>query len=679
MNGSQQQSVFRWFLAVVSPPYYLRAANRKLWAIFFFILSTTALSQSAIPNQGKPGIRNFFPEEYHSDITCTNILQGQYGFIYVANQQGVLEYDGAEWRLIDVPAGQNVRALVESQNGLIYTGGVKNLGFLAPDKKGQLAFHSLVQQLPEEQRDFGFFRDALAVRDTVYLRGEKLLVQIIGKEIVNTWPVNGWRGLFYLNGSLYVDQLQPGLCRLKEGKLELIRGGERFANTHVYLMLPLGEEVLLGTMDQGLFRFRPEQNSPDNFLPFSTEAEAYLLEHQCYTGMALPNGQIAIGTFTGGLVIIDEQGSWLDTYHRFAAHYPGIIPPRPYGQHEMVGANSFMLKLMKSNIDSLGLTADSANFDSVIARTNRMLQQQSAEVTLTRGIRTLDSVQFRVRIDNLAGHKFPTGYPSRRTFIELVVKDINQDTIFASGLMGSNYELIGQDVPYEPHYEKITTPDQVQIYELVMGDVNGDVTTTLRRAATPLKDNRILPRGFTMIHPSYDTVRVVGAATQDPAYSTPGGYSTTLYEFPINGYTDSLLVTARLWYQTVRPGWLDETFANNSADIDQFRDMYNASDKTPVLIGEDSEYEVLLSNDGPRPIEVKFWPNPTPDGNIFLEVGEPGLVEEIRIYDMAGKLIQQHSATGQSLYLLNIGEASGVYMIEVVGQQGKWASRVVKQ
>lgn len=362
-----------------------------------------------------------------------------------------------------------------------------------------------------------------------------------------------------------------------------------------------------------------------------------------------------------------------------SAHYPGIIPPRPYGQHEMVGANSFMLKLMKSNIDSLGLTADSANFDSVIARTNRMLQQQSAEVTLTRGVRTLDSVQFRVRIDNLAGHKFPTGYPSRRTFIELVVRDINQDTIFASGLMGSNYELIGQDVPYEPHYEKITTPDQVQIYELVMGDVNGDVTTTLRRAATPLKDNRILPRGFTMIHPSYDTVRVVGAATLDPAYSTPGGYSTTLYEIPINGYTDSLLVTARLWYQTVRPGWLDETFANNSADIDQFRDMYNASDKTPVLIGEDSEYEVLLSNDGPRPIEVKFWPNPTPDGNIFLEVGEPGLVEEIRIYDMTGKLIQKQIGTGQSLYLLNVGEASGVYMIEVVGQQGKWASRVVKQ
>ena len=49
---------------------------------------------------------------------------------------------------------------------------------------------------------------------------------------------------------------------------------------------------------------------------------------------------------------------------------------------------------------------------------------------------------------------------------------------------------------FEPHYEEITRPDQVQIYEPILGDVRGAPTTGLLTATQYLKDNRLLPRGF---------------------------------------------------------------------------------------------------------------------------------------------------------------------------------------
>ncbi|MCB9289255.1 MAG: response regulator [Lewinellaceae bacterium] len=299
---------------------------KKLGGLLFWLnLWATAAAQLNSPEEGQPLIRNFFPEEYHSDITCTSLLQGQSGLVYVANERGVLEYDGAGWRLISVPIGQDVRALAQAQDGLIYTGGLKNMGYLSPNDKGQLQFHSLVNQLPEEQRNFGFFREALSTGDTVYLRGEQLLVQLANRQVLKTWPVNGWRGLFQLNGKLYVDQLDPGLCVLEKGHIKLIPGGERFARTHVYVMQPLGGDILIGTMDQGLIRYKPWLAGAAAFQPFPSELNSYFLEHQCYSGLPLPDGRLALGTFTGGLAIVDSLGRQQQLFHRFPGHTVRVV------------------------------------------------------------------------------------------------------------------------------------------------------------------------------------------------------------------------------------------------------------------------------------------------------------------------------------------------------------------
>lgn len=361
-----------------------------------------------------------------------------------------------------------------------------------------------------------------------------------------------------------------------------------------------------------------------------------------------------------------------------------ILPPRrPYGKHHLVGANAFMLRMMKEHRDTLGIQADSVNFDSTIARTENMLRYQTMDLELVEAYRNNDTAAYELKLTNLAGHKFPSGYPSRRAYVEFVVEDKNGDTLFASGMLGSDYEVIGQDPGFEPHHDLINDPNQAQIYEFIMGDVNGDVTTTLERADTLLKDNRFPPLGFTTTHSTYDTSRIAGLANSDPNFNKDGAQEGTgadqiRYRVPMGGYTDSLLVTARVWYQTVRPGWLDEMFANSSPEIDHFKNMFQASDQSTVLVAEGILGGPITNADDAFALNFSAYPNPTVDGNIFIGLPESIEPVQIKVFDLQGRLLQEFPAGHQSLQILKLPQR-GTYLVELSSTQQRAIKRVVFQ
>jgi hypothetical protein len=89
---------------------------------------------------------------------------------------------------------------------------------------------------------------------------------------------------------------------------------------------------------------------------------------------------------------------------------------------------------------------------------------------------------FDVEVRNLTGHKFPTGYPSRRTWLHVRVGDVGNAMLYESGGLDESGAIPGNDNDrdrrlYEPHYEEITRQDQVQIYEPILGDRSGLPTT----------------------------------------------------------------------------------------------------------------------------------------------------------------------------------------------------------
>ncbi|MCF8461788.1 MAG: T9SS type A sorting domain-containing protein [Flavobacteriales bacterium] len=352
-----------------------------------------------------------------------------------------------------------------------------------------------------------------------------------------------------------------------------------------------------------------------------------------------------------------------------SANYPELFGRSPFAKHELVGGNSFMLKLLKQNAQTLGLSASDEVMDSTIARTERMLQHRTMNLDLTFQTFDSDTAYFELKLENLAGHKFPSGYPARRAFIEFLVIQDNGDTLFKSGVLQSNYEVMGQNATYEPHYDFITNEQQVQIYEMVMGDVNGNVTTILERAVTPIKDNRLAPLGFTTSHSAYDTTFIAGAALTDPNFNFDGfeGSGTDLvkYHVPLNGYNGNIKVTSKVFYQSAPPKWMQEMFATSTPTIDAFETMYNNADQSPVLIAADSILNINVVTGITNRInsEITAYPNPTMTGKVRLKGDNFSSIIAIEIYDVRGRLISklpQYTQEG-----INLPLEKGVYLLRI--------------
>ena len=124
--------------------------RRVLFFLLLLGMGVSALTFPAVltPTSGSKYFQNYTPGEYDHHPQNWAVAQDKRGIIYVANQAGLLEYDGVSRRIIDIP-NRTVRSLDIDDSGTIYIGGKDKIGFLAPEPNGTLAYVSL---LPHRDR-----------------------------------------------------------------------------------------------------------------------------------------------------------------------------------------------------------------------------------------------------------------------------------------------------------------------------------------------------------------------------------------------------------------------------------------------------------------------------------------------------------------------------------------------
>ncbi len=251
--------------------------------------------------------------------------------------------------------------------------------------------------------------------------------------------------------------------------------------------------------------------------------------------------------------------------------------PRPQvSRHSFRGGNSFMTRLFARHGAELGVTATPQDLDAATARTDAHLQSEAARLDLEDVRLDGDRLLARVAIENLAGHKLPTAYPSRRVWINFVVRDAQGGVVFESGGVEPTGVIRGNDndrdgTAYEPHYTTIEQPDQVQIYESVMADPQGAVTTGLLTAVKYVKDNRILPRGFDKAT-AEAWVAVHGAALDDADFV--GGRDRVTYTVAVPEGRGPYRVAATLYYQTIGFRWAENFRRYTAAEPQRFVRYY---------------------------------------------------------------------------------------------------------
>jgi hypothetical protein len=160
-----------------------------------------------------------------------------------------------------------------------------------------------------------------------------------------------------------------------------------------------------------------------------------------------------------------------------------------------------------------------------------------------------------------------------------VVKDASGHVVFESGAPRPDGSIVGNDndedpLKYEPHYREITGADQVEIYEPILKDANGKVTTGLLHAVGYLKDNRLLPHGFDKATADND-ISVKGGAADDPGFTDKG--STVRYVVSTGGAAGALKVEAELWYQPIGFRWAHNLAPYQASEPQRMVKYYEAA------------------------------------------------------------------------------------------------------
>lgn len=320
-----------------------------------------------------------------------------------------------------------------------------------------------------------------------------------------------------------------------------------------------GETRIMRSSSEG---FRPVQND------HMRQSELCATCHTLFTDARGPDGSV-IGSFPEQV----PYQEWLHSDYKQkqscqSCHMPVVSEPVPIARvlgvpregvsrHVFVGANFFMQRMLNRYRDELAVKALTQELTTAAEGTVRYLESQAARVSIERVDAISGRLQADVVVENLGGHKLPTAYPSRRVWIHMVVRDRNRQAIFESGALNRSGSIVGNDndadpLRFEPHYTEIHSGDEVQIYEPILGDARGAVTTGLLSAVRYLKDNRLLPHGFDKGSADRD-IAVEGEAAADPNFA--GGGDRVRYSVPIGNAEGPFEVEAELLYQPIGFRW----------------------------------------------------------------------------------------------------------------------------
>ena len=324
--------------------------------------------------------------------------------------------------------------------------------------------------------------------------------------------------------------------------------------------------------------------------------------HTLITQALGPDGEVV-----GELPEQTPYQEWLASDYRTRqscqdCHMPVVETPTPISsvlgeereglsRHLFRGGNAFMLRMLQRYRSELGVEALPQELELAARDAERHLEEDSARIRIE-GLRIEEGrLEAEVHVENLAGHKLPTAYPSRRVWLEVTVRDAEGMALFRSGALAADGRIEGNDNDadpraYEPHHEAITAAGEVQIYESILVDRTDTVTTGLLQGVRYVKDNRLLPTGFDKTTAGPD-IAVHGSARADADFAAGG--DRVRYSVELAGARGPLTVEVALWYQSIGYRWAENLRPYDAPEPQRFVGYYEAmASASGVVMAQDA-------------------------------------------------------------------------------------------
>ena len=261
-------------------------------------------------------------------------------------------------------------------------------------------------------------------------------------------------------------------------------------------------------------------------------------------------------------------------------------PRKGVSRHVFVGSNFLMQRMLNRYRNELSVEALPQELASAADRTIAFLESQSARIAIDRVDVPAGRLEAEVTVENLSGHKLPTAYPSRRAWLHVVVRDGNKRTVFESGALNAQGAIEGNDndadpARFEPHYTEIRASGEVQIYEAIMVDQAGALTTALLSAVRYVKDNRLLPLGFDKRTANKD-IAVQGGAAEDENFTGAG--DRVRYSVALGGAQGPFQIEAELWYQPISYRWASNLRPYKAEETRRFTNYFDSMSSSSAVM-----------------------------------------------------------------------------------------------
>ncbi len=246
----------------------------------------------------QPMVRNFTRINYKSGTQNWAIAQDESNSMYFANNNGLLEYDGKDWKTYPIANGTNVRSLLYAKDGRFYASTFNEFGYFRKQKNGSFLYYSLMAKLANRQVGSNELYNIVGGNKKIYFQSEKSIYQYTGDTVIrlpfnNTIDVSA-----YIYNVLFVASAQSGVFMLNGSFFSRITGSELLIGKKVCSILPfMGNKILFVTSFNGVFLY-----DGTTITPYKTGIDDFLKNNQVFC--ATTNGkQLVFGTVQRGIAI----------------------------------------------------------------------------------------------------------------------------------------------------------------------------------------------------------------------------------------------------------------------------------------------------------------------------------------------------------------------------------------
>ncbi|MDM8003996.1 MAG: triple tyrosine motif-containing protein [Bacteroidota bacterium] len=279
-----------------------------------FVISLFSASEGEAQEIGTPFIRNFSKADYRASTQNWAVAQDARGFMYFANNDGLLVYDGVQWHLFPMPNLSMVRSIHIDDRNNIYIGAYNDLGRMVAEPNGKLSFRSLRDSIPYEFRNFDDVWNIFTFRDrTMFQSYNAAYFYREGSPMTVVAAPSRFQNSYLVRGRLIFNDTENGLMEFDGTRLVGLRGCEALAGEDIWSVLPFGQgsEILICTLRNGLFVYDGYK-----LKKWDIPVNRTLIRDRVFSATVLHDGHYAIGTILNGVMILDSEGNIIQHINR---------------------------------------------------------------------------------------------------------------------------------------------------------------------------------------------------------------------------------------------------------------------------------------------------------------------------------------------------------------------------